>query len=470
MPEIKSGFIKQHQSFFSAFHKGFDIIIIWVSLGLCVQLNGVEWNHLYYTAAFIGSLFFYFTASRTRLYESWRGQSITLELGRVTKSWVITVAVLLGLAFIFKVTDSYSRVATGSWVIAAPLSLIIFRVILRLSLRHFRASGRNTKAIAIAGAGPAARALVDGVNTTPWSGINIAAFYDDKLPTGHRPTRLCSAVVEGTLTDLMKNASGGKYDEIYIALPMRAEKKSKQLIKALADTSIPVHIVPDFFTFNLLNSRIKMHGGVPAISVYDSPFDEYDVFVKRIEDVVLSSLILLMIAIPMISIALAIKLTSRGPVFFKQRRYGMSGEEISVWKFRSMTVCDDGDVVKQASKNDSRITPFGSFLRKTSLDELPQFINVLQGQMSIVGPRPHAVAHNELYRKEIDGYMQRHLVKPGITGWAQINGWRGETDTLDKMEKRIEYDLQYIRNWSLWLDLKIIFLTIFKGFVNKNAY
>jgi putative colanic acid biosynthesis UDP-glucose lipid carrier transferase len=210
--------------------------------------------------------------------------------------------------------------------------------------------------------------------------------------------------------------------------------------------------------------------GIPTISIYDSPIDGSNAIIKRIEDVILSTLILVLISPVLIGLAIAVKVTSKGPVFFKQNRYGIDGKPIKVWKFRSMNVMEDGAKVTQATKNDSRFTPIGQFIRKTSLDELPQFLNVLQGQMSIVGPRPHAVAHNEQYRSLVDGYMLRHKVKPGITGWAQINGWRGETDTLDKMEKRIEFDLEYIQNWSLALDLKIVFLTIFKGFINKNAY
>jgi putative colanic acid biosynthesis UDP-glucose lipid carrier transferase len=220
----------------------------------------------------------------------------------------------------------------------------------------------------------------------------------------------------------------------------------------------------------MLNARSREIGGLPVVSVYDTPFDSFDALIKRLEDVVLSSIILCLIAVPMLFIAAAVKCTSQGPVIFKQRRYGINGEEIMVWKFRSMTTCDNGDVVVQATKGDLRITKLGAFLRKTSLDELPQFINVLQGKMSIVGPRPHAVAHNELYRDKISGYMQRHLVKPGITGWAQINGWRGETDTIEKMQKRIEFDLFYIRNWSVWIDVKIVFLTVIREFKNKNAY
>jgi putative colanic acid biosynthesis UDP-glucose lipid carrier transferase len=211
-------------------------------------------------------------------------------------------------------------------------------------------------------------------------------------------------------------------------------------------------------------------GDIPTVSIHETPFYGVDGWVKRVEDIVLSSVILALIAIPMLIIATGVKFSSPGPVIFRQRRYGLSGQEIEVWKFRSMTVCENGDDVRQATKCDPRITAFGAFLRRTSLDELPQFINVLQGRMSIVGPRPHAIAHNEEYRKLISGYMLRHKVKPGITGWAQINGWRGETESLDKMRNRVEHDLTYIRNWSLWLDIKIILVTALKGFCGKNAY
>jgi putative colanic acid biosynthesis UDP-glucose lipid carrier transferase len=207
------------------------------------------------------------------------------------------------------------------------------------------------------------------------------------------------------------------------------------------------------------------------MNIFDTPLnDPGKAAIKRLEDIILSILILLLVSPLLVFIAIGVKLSSPGPVLFKQRRYGLNGEEIKVYKFRSMTTQDNGAIVKQATKSDPRISKFGSFIRRTSLDELPQFFNALQGRMSIVGPRPHAVAHNEQYRKLVPKYMQRHIVKPGITGWAQINGWRGETDTLKKMEKRIDFDLHYINNWSLWLDIKIILLTIIKGFISKNAY
>jgi putative colanic acid biosynthesis UDP-glucose lipid carrier transferase len=241
-------------------------------------------------------------------------------------------------------------------------------------------------------------------------------------------------------------------------------------LKALGDTTVDVHLIPDMFTYNLLHARMGHVGEMQTISVYDSPMKGGSSLLKRVEDIALASIILCIIAIPMLIIAVAIKMTSKGPAIFKQNRYGMDGKKIKIWKFRSMTTQDNGDVVKQATKGDARITPLGAFLRKTSLDELPQFFNVLQGDMSVVGPRPHAVSHNEQYRKKITYYMLRHKMKPGITGWAQVSGWRGETDTDEKMEMRIKYDLHYIRNWSLWFDFKIVIFTIFRGFVGNNVY
>jgi putative colanic acid biosynthesis UDP-glucose lipid carrier transferase len=220
----------------------------------------------------------------------------------------------------------------------------------------------------------------------------------------------------------------------------------------------------------MLHSRWTDIGGLPAVSVFENPLYGVDGVVKRLFDVLAGLGILLLAAVPMLLTAIAIKLTSRGPVFFRQRRYGLDGNEILVWKFRSMRVCEDGAKVTQATKNDSRLTPIGGFLRKSSLDELPQLFNVIGGSMSLVGPRPHASAHNEQYRQMIEGYMLRHKIKPGITGLAQVRGWRGETDTLEKMQKRIECDHEYIREWSLGLDIKILFQTLFVVLKRQNAY
>ncbi|EPM7779392.1 undecaprenyl-phosphate glucose phosphotransferase, partial [Klebsiella pneumoniae] len=293
----------------------------------------------------------------------------------------------------------------------------------------------------------------------------VKGIYDDnpQIEYGNVP-------YGGSLSTLIAQARAGEIDRIYIALSMKDEQIIKDLVSKLTDTTCSVLLIPDVFTFNILQSRTEEINGVPVVPLFDTPLSGINMLFKRLEDIVVSSIILVLISPVLIGIALAVKFSSPGPIIFRQIRYGMDGKPIKVWKFRSMTVMENDDKVIQATKNDVRVTKVGRFLRSTSLDELPQFFNVLFGQMSVVGPRPHAVSHNEQYRSLIQGYMLRHKVKPGITGLAQINGWRGETDTLEKMEKRIEYDLLYIRGWSIWLDLKIIFLTIFKGFINKSAY
>lgn len=464
------GLVKPYQSAITMGQQAVDLLLIAGTLHTLTLVFGIAWDTKYSITALLSALTFFAFARQRNLYDSWRGQPLPAELNNLIKVWVTTLTVLLVLGFAYKATEHFSRKVIVSWLLICPILLLGLRIIVRISLRKLRANGRNTRQIVIAGAGPLAINLAKNIMATPWMGIRVIGFYDDKLEPGHIPDNNLGLPVLGSLSKLSFDAHCGEYDEVYIALPMRAEKRMKELVRDLANTSIQVQFVPDIFTFNLINSRIKDIGGIPIISVYDSPLDSVGHITKRAEDIAISLLILMLISIPMLIISLAVKLSSSGPILFKQRRYGLYGEEIFVWKFRSMTVCEDGKNITQASKNDQRITKTGRFLRQTSLDELPQFINVLQGTMSIVGPRPHAVAHNELYRNEIDGYMQRHLVKPGITGWAQVNGWRGETDTIEKMEKRVEHDLHYIKNWSLWLDIKIIFLTIFKGFVHKNAY
>jgi putative colanic acid biosynthesis UDP-glucose lipid carrier transferase len=323
----------------------------------------------------------------------------------------------------------------------------------------------------IVGAGPVGVSLAQRIEANPWMGIRVEGFYDDHVPVGSIPAAGVAARVLGTIDAVVQDLPKERPDQVYIALPMRAEEKSKALVNALRDTTIEVHLIPDIFVFNLLNARLRDVGGIPTISVYESPMDGLGRFFKRLEDVCLSIAILSVCLLPMLCIVVAIKLTSPGPAVFRQKRFGLNGEEITVWKFRTMVACDDGSqAAPQATRGDSRVTALGRFLRSTSLDELPQFFNVLYGSMSVVGPRPHPVALNEQYRALIAGYMLRHLVKPGITGLAQVKGWRGETDTIEKMEKRVQYDIEYIRNWSIWLDLKIVAVTLFRGFVHKNAY
>jgi putative colanic acid biosynthesis UDP-glucose lipid carrier transferase len=251
---------------------------------------------------------------------------------------------------------------------------------------------------------------------------------------------------------------------------MAAQPRILSVLDELKDTTVSIYFVPDIFMTDLIQGRLGNVGPMPVMAVCETPFNGISGLVKRASDILIALVIMVLASPVMLGLALAVKLSSPGPVIFKQRRYGLDGKEILVYKFRSMSSTDNGSVVKQATKNDSRITPLGAILRKTSLDELPQFYNVLQGRMSIVGPRPHAVAHNETYRKLVKGYMVRHKVKPGITGWAQVSGYRGETDTIDKMEKRIEFDLEYLRNWSLGFDLWIIVKTVLVVLNDKKAY
>lgn len=321
--------------------------------------------------------------------------------------------------------------------------------------------------VLIIGAGELGERVAKKINDSSWTGLEISGFVDDSIDIG---TSVQGAKVVGKIRDINEIANELNIDQVFIALPVQSYKKMIHVINSLDDETLTVRIVPDIYQAITLNAGIEEFEGMPIINLTDTPMYGWSVIVKRTTDIGFSSLALLMLSPLMLTIALVIKLASSGPVIFKQKRYGLDGKEIKIYKFRSMTVCEDGANVPQARRGDARITPFGSFLRRTSLDELPQFINVLQGHMSVVGPRPHAVAHNEEYRKLVKSYMLRHKVKPGITGWAQVNGWRGETDTLEKMEKRVECDLYYIENYSPWLDIKIVFLTIWKGFIHKHAY
>ncbi len=432
----------------------------------------VEFNDRLGLVVACGTGIFVFLAETNDLYRSWRGAPLWEEGVRLWWVWLGVVLGLLFLAYITKSSAEYSRRVVLSWFLLTPLLLTVWRSCLHFIVGHFRRNGFNNRSVAIVGARAIGVKLAQTIKNAPWMGLEPIGFYDDRHPNSERIVSGTSLQVLGTLEDLVAAAKKGEIDQVYITLPMEAEKRIRKLIYKLSDTTVSVHMLPDFFTFDLMNASWSHVGDLPAITIKETPYYGVDSWIKRLEDVVLSSLILIVIAIPMFIIAYAVKMSSPGPVIFRQFRYGLQGERIEVWKFRSMKEGDEAqtDEVVQATRGDARVTSVGSFLRRTSLDELPQFINVLQGRMSIVGPRPHAVEHNEFYRNEINEYMLRHKVRPGITGWAQINGWRGETDTVEKMRIRVEHDLAYIRNWSLWLDLRIILVTILKGFSGKNVY
>ena len=468
---LSGSLVRPHESALSHFHRFADSAIVCASLAASIWVLQATWNMSYGFAATSGIAAFFVLSSFLGLYRSWRSDSTSRELGQVARCWVGAIIVVVVLVYATGGDSAEVRNVIALWWVLGLSATFLFRVIIRTTLRYARSLGRNIRIAIIVGAGPVGISIAQRIKANPWMGIRVKGFYDDRVPLGSMPAEGVEAPVLGPVSAVVEDLAEQRPDQIYIALPMRAEETSTALVNALRDTAIEVHFIPDVFVFNLLNARLRDVGGIPTISVYESPLGGPGRFFKRVEDVCLSVAILFVCLVPMLCIAAAIKLTSRGPAVFMQKRFGLNGEEITVWKFRTMVVSDERlEHSRQATRGDDRITALGRFLRRTSLDELPQFLNVLYGSMSVVGPRPHPIALNEQYRALIGGYMLRHLVKPGITGLAQVKGWRGETDTIEKMEKRVQYDIEYIRNWSIWLDLKIVAVTVFRGFVHKNAY
>ena len=384
------------------------------------------------------------------------------SLGRVMLDISLNWLWVAGLMFAMGVATGYVREFTRdmllTWLWVAPSAEFGLHLLLRAAAPSImRLQGPNQRAL-IVGMNEQGTALARRLRDTPYSRVELVGFVDSRAPQRLAP--LGDYKLLGKLDQLAVIAKENHVQLIYLSLPMASQPRILNLLDDLKDTTASIYFVPDMFFTDLIQGHSGTVFGMPVISVCETPFRGVDGLTKRLSDFVLATVILLLIAPLLLVVAIAVKLTSPGPIIFKQRRYGLDGEEILVYKFRSMTVTEDGPTIKQAEKGDARVTPLGAFMRRTSIDELPQFINVLQGRMSIVGPRPHAVAHNELYRKLIKGYMVRHKVRPGITGWAQVNGYRGETITLDKMQGRIDYDLDYLRNWSLRLDLHIILKTI----------
>jgi putative colanic acid biosysnthesis UDP-glucose lipid carrier transferase len=383
--------------------------------------------------------------------------------------WLWIAACLLLLGFVTDYFSRFSRSVVGNWLWIAPAAQVGAHMVLRATAPHLIKLQGPLRSAVIVGMNDQGFSLARHIGDSSYSGIRLLGFFDDRGEERRGRQDLPYALV-GRIDDLPAYVKQHRVQSIYLSLPMAARPRILQVLDGLKDTTASIYFVPDMFITDLIQGRSDSVCGVTVISVCDTPFRGFNGFVKRCSDVVFSLLILLLIFPVMAMIAMAVKLESPGPVIFRQRRYGLDGQQIVVFKFRSMAVTEDGLSIAQAQKNDARVTRIGAFLRRTSLDELPQFINVLQGRMSIVGPRPHAVAHNETYRSLIKGYMVRHKVRPGITGWAQVNGQRGETDTLEKMQSRIDYDLDYLRNWSLQLDFFIVFRTVRLIFKDSAAY
>ena len=381
--------------------------------------------------------------------------------------WLAVVGLLLLLGYVTKSTAFVSRRVTVSWILLVPLLLLLTSTVIRGILARFIAS-EGVRRVVFAGCNEVSLSLAERLRERPDYAMSVVGFFDDR--SADRLNAGGNAPLLGRLPELAAFAKDQGIHVIFIALPIRHVQRVLDLLDDLKDTTTSIYYVPDIFLSDLIQARSGDILGIPVVAMCETPFFGYRGVAKRVTDVALAILALIVLLPVMVAIGIAVKLTSSGPTIFRQRRYGLDGQEITVYKFRTMTVTEDGDRVVQATAGDQRVTPVGRFLRRYSLDELPQLINVLQGRMSMVGPRPHAVAHNEQYRKLIKGYMVRHKVLPGITGLAQVNGCRGETAKIEEMQARVEFDLEYLRRWSIALDVKILLKTALMVLGDKKAY
>lgn len=430
-----------------------DLVLIWACAELAhIWRLGEMLTAPYALVVASGTLLWVLASGDT--YRSWRFNELLDMLRSVATVWLLVVAMVVFWLFLVKSSSDISRAWFLAWVSFTLVALGVLRLVVYAMLRFLRKVGYNFKTVLLVGEDPSCQLIQKTLSETGWSGLHIQALVNtDELAT-HLAT-----------------PGQSQLDEVWLCLSLSDKAGIESALHALRYSTANIRLVPDWYSLKLINHGISQVLGITMLDISASPIVGTTRLLKAVQDRVGALIILAVVAIPMLVIAALIKLTSKGPVLFKQLRHGWNGEPILVYKFRSMTMHQETEFqVTQATKGDSRITPLGAFLRRTSLDELPQFINVLQGRMSIVGPRPHAVQHNEYYKELVPGYMLRHKVKPGVTGWAQINGFRGETDTLEKMQKRVEYDLYYVEHLSMWFDLKIIFATMFKGWVHKNAY
>lgn len=443
-------------------------VITLVSFILILRYEAILLNGPYEAMAIIVFLLSFIILKESDLFESWSNDDVRAQTSNLLIYWAFMILALIFLGYITDTIALFDVRVLYEWALITPPIILFTNVVIRYFLLLSLKSEENQRKVVIVGTNEESRKLGENILNDVSYGLKLKGYFDDR--TEERIGHSLNADYLGVMDDLPEYVKKNGIDLIYITLPVSHQQRVLDLLDKLHDTTASIYFTPDIFVYELIQARMDNIGGTPLVALCETPFSGLNGIIKRLSDIIFSAVILLLISPILLIIALAVKLTSPGPVLFAQKRYGLDGEEIIVYKFRSMTVCENGDTIKQATRNDTRITRLGAILRKYSLDELPQFINVLQGRMSTVGPRPHAVAHNEMYRGMIKGYMMRHKVKPGITGWAQVNGCRGETDKVEKMQKRIEYDLDYLRNWSLGLDALIIFKTIVTVFQTEDTY
>jgi putative colanic acid biosysnthesis UDP-glucose lipid carrier transferase len=449
-------------------NRGIPPVVTVLALLACVAFYDTDLKLHYQVLAFVALLLGLLLFRGNGAWEPFSRRNRWATAVSVTLSWVMLFCVLLLLGYMTKTSDLFSRRVLLTWFVVTPPAIILSQLLAyRLFLPVARTAERGRRVV-VAGANELGKTLASRIMGDPGMGMQLVGFFDDR--SSDRLGDLPDGRLIGGLADLPEYVRAHQVDVIFIALPIRNVQRVSELIDELFDTTVSIYFLPDIFVFDLIQSRATDIGGLPAIALCETPFYGPSGIVKRVSDIVFAAILLILLFPLLVTIALAIRLTSPGTVIFRQRRYGLDGEEITVYKFRSMRVSEDGEEIRQATQDDPRITPVGRILRKFSLDELPQLYNVLQGRMSIVGPRPHAVAHNEEYRSLIKGYMLRHKVRPGITGLAQVSGYRGETKDLEDMRMRIEYDLDYLRHWSLGLDLSIMCKTVLVVLRGEKAY
>lgn len=412
-------------------------------------------------------ILFQFITSINNVYTTWRGEKLLTTVYRVGINCFLSFFVFFVVNFSFSKYSLDDLRVLAMWFLITLFFFSLFGFFIRCLCKYMRKKGFRVKKVAIFGKSENAYKLFNHFKNYPWLGFYVYGFYNN---SSLKNTSEYPIYYAGNENNLMFDIGNGLVDHVYIATDYYNEQEIKSLLFKLSNTTSSVHYIPNMISYGLLQSANTDIEGIPILPIYETSFNGMNMLLKRLIDILLSFVLIVLFLPIMILTYLSVMLTSPGSVIFKQKRYGLDGKEINVFKFRTMHDSANGNNIRQATIDDSRVTKIGRILRRTSLDELPQLFNVFLGSMSLVGPRPHAVAHNEEFRKLIHGYMLRHKVKPGITGWAQICGWRGETDTLDKMKKRIEYDFYYINNWSVMFDVKILFLTIIHGLWNKNAY
>ncbi|MCH7636269.1 MAG: undecaprenyl-phosphate glucose phosphotransferase [Proteobacteria bacterium] len=443
-------------------------IVTVTTLVVCMWLYDVPVSQAYHALTIVSALLALILLPGSLVSDIQPGSNFWNNSVSIVSRSILLVGILLILGYATKTSSLYSRKLLFTWMLVTPPLIALAQTAIEAWIVNIRMARNRKKRFVVVGGNELGLTIADKITGNSRFGLTFDGFFDDR--STDRLTKTQTVNLRGHLKDLPDYVRRNNIDFVFITLPLRNIQRVSELLDETHDTTASIYYVPDIFVFDLIQCRTDDIDGVPIIALCETPFYGTSGLIKRFSDIAIASVVLAIVAPLLLTISVAIRITSPGSIIFKQRRYGLDGHEIVVYKFRTMTVSEDDDVVRQATRNDERITKIGAFLRKYSLDELPQFVNVLQGRMSVVGPRPHAVAHNEEYRKLIKGYMIRHKVNPGITGLAQVQGYRGETSSVDDMRHRIEADLEYLRNWSLTLDFRIILQTISGMWNDKTAY